>query len=475
MAEKWRTEKKRPKIKVLPWPAIPAPTVDEVYAGVDEKRKEYSLWVESAVRQQFNADKPESLNGIRVLDMTTNMIIGHWCSSHFSELGADVIMVEPPGGDPLRKLTPFGREEYMFTSQDGEKCGARFLSEARNKLSVTLNVETEEGRNLLKKIIPQVDLLIENSAPGHYDKLGIGYRQLSEINPRLVYLWVGQRGQWGPLKDQPGAMDPVAQCSMGFVHGTGAPVSFGGTPTRSGWWLCDQVGGTFAAIGAMAALYAREKFLGKGQFVECTGAEAVIRIIDYNWAWNGMDGSVRPRYGNWDLAINIYAVNPCKDGYFMVGGGHDRLWYRIWRTVGQTRSDLEDEMLDDKSLSVVVARLPHLKQVKTYTILADWQKDFSRADAMRELLAQQVASGGVNYIDEVAEDPHFKYRGHVDEFEDRLYGKVLYGTTPFLAHKAPARLKWIGRPLGYDNEEIYLKLLGLGPAAVAELKKRGVV
>ena len=264
MAESWRTEKKRPKIKVLPWPAIPAPTVDEVYAGVDEKRKEYSLWVESAVRQQFNADKPESLNGIRVLDMTTNQIIGHWCSSHFSELGADVIMVEPPGGDPLRKLTPFGREEYMFTSKDGEKCGARFLAEARNKFSVTLNVETEEGRKLLKKIIPQVDILIENAAPGHYDKLGIGYRQLSEINPRLVYLWVGQRGQWGPLKDQPGAMDPVAQCSMGFVHGTGAPVSFGGTPTRSGWWLCDQVGGTFAAIGAMAALYAREKFLGQG-------------------------------------------------------------------------------------------------------------------------------------------------------------------------------------------------------------------
>ena len=154
MAESWRTEKKRPKIKVLPWPAIPPPTVEEVYAGVDEKRKEYSLWVESAVRQQFNADKPESLNGIRVLDMTTNMIIGHWCSSHFSELGAEVIMVEPPGGDPLRKLTPFGREEYMFAATNGEKCGARFLAESRNKLSVTLNVETDEGRNLLKKIIP---------------------------------------------------------------------------------------------------------------------------------------------------------------------------------------------------------------------------------------------------------------------------------------------------------------------------------
>src|SRR5512145_3409350 len=174
MAEKWRTEKKRPKIRVLPWPAVPTPTVDEVYAGVDEKKKEYNLWLESAVRQQFNNDKPESLSSLRVLDCTTNQNIGHWCSSHFSELGAEVIMVEPPGGDPLRRMTPFGREEYMFEAKNGEKCGARFLSEARNKFSVTLNVETEEGRNLLKKIIPQVVLLIENAAPGYYDKLGIG-------------------------------------------------------------------------------------------------------------------------------------------------------------------------------------------------------------------------------------------------------------------------------------------------------------
>ena len=97
-------------------------------------------------------------------------------------------------------------------------------------------------------------LLRENAPPGHFDKLGIGYRQLSEINPRLVYLWVGERGQWGPLKDQPGAMDPVGQNAMGFTHGTGAPEPFGGTPTRSGWWLADQVGGTFAAMGAMAAV-----------------------------------------------------------------------------------------------------------------------------------------------------------------------------------------------------------------------------
>jgi crotonobetainyl-CoA:carnitine CoA-transferase CaiB-like acyl-CoA transferase len=465
-----------PKHKVLPWPAVPIPTPDEVYAGLTDQAKEYPLSLEKQLRQSENFKKPENLTTVRVLDLSKGMIIGNWCSSMLSELGSDTIKCEPPDGDPLRWQTPFGRKEYMIKdAETGEPIGLHFLHEMRNKQSITLNLEKPEGRELLKKLAVHVDVLIENYPPGQFDAWGIGYRQLKEINPRLVYCWVGQKGQWGPSKDKPGNLDPTAQASCGFVHGTGLPKEFGGRPTRSAMWMADQVGGTSAAIGILAALLYRDKVSGKGQFIEATAAEAVIRILDYNWGWYGFDGSIRPRYGNWDLAINIYAVNPCKDGYFMVGGGHDRLWYRIWRTVGQTRPDLEDEILDDKSLRVVTARLPHLKQVKTYTVLADWQKDHSRADAMHQLLAQQVASGGVNYIDEVAEDPHFKYRGHVDEIDDRLYGKVLYGTSPLLEDKAPARLKWIGRPLGYDNEEIYLKLLGLGPAEVAGLKKRGVV
>ena len=444
--------------------------------SLTDQAKEYPLSLEKQLRQSENFKKPEALTTVRVLDLSKGMIIGNWCSSMLSELGSDTIKCEPPDGDPLRWQTPFGRKEYMIKdAETGEPIGLHFLHEMRNKQSITLNLETEEGRELLKKLAVHVDVLIENYAPGQFDAWGIGYRQLKEINPRLVYCWVGQRGQWGPCKDKAGNLDPTAQASCGFVHGTGLPKEFGGRPTRSAMWMADQVGGTTAAIGILAALLYRDKVSGKGQFVEATAAEAIIRILDYNWGWYGYDGSIRPRYGNWDLAINIYAVNPCKDGYFMVGGGHDRLWYRIWRTVGQTRPDLEDEILDDKSLRVVTARLPHLKQVKTYTVLADWQKDHSRADAMHQLLAQQVASGGVNYVDEVAEDPHFKYRGHVDEFDDRLYGKVLYGTSPLLEDKTPPRLKWIGRPLGYDNTEIYLKLLGLGPAEVAGLKKRGVI
>src|SRR5574337_1513039 len=355
-----------------------------------------------------------------------------------------------------------------------EEVSARFLAEARSKQAITLDLTKPEGREILKKLAAHADVIIENGPPGQWDEWGIGYRQLSQINPRLVYCWVGQLGQWGPLKDKPGNLDPTAQAACGFVHGTGAPKSFGGTPTRSGWWMCDQVGGTSAAIGIMTALHYRERVSGRGQFIEATAANGVIRILDYNWGWYGMDGSVRPRYGNWDLAINIYAVNPCKDGYMMVGGGHDRLWYRIWRTVGMDRPELEDDIVADPKLRDVVERLPHPMQVKTYTQLSDWLSDNSRAEAERKLLAQQVASGGVTYTDEVAEYPHFKYRGHVAEADDALYGKILYGTTPFIQHKAPGRLKWMGRPTGYDNEDVYRRLLGFTREDFARLSAAGV-
>ncbi|HEV8663930.1 MAG TPA: CoA transferase [Candidatus Methylomirabilis sp.] len=469
-------DKRKPTIPVLPWPAVPTPTPDEVYKGESDKAKEYALYLESIVRQSENFKKPEALSTVRVLDCTANMIIGHWCSSLLSELGAEVIMVEPPGGDPLRKLTPFGRQEYMFEDNvTHEKVGARFLAEARSKQSITLNLESAEGREILKKLAVQADVLIENAPPGDYDAKGIGYRQLSELNPRLVYCWVGQLGQWGPLKDKPGNLDPTAQAACGFVHGTGAPSAFGGTPTRSGWWMCDQVGGTTAAIGIMAGLHYRERVSGRGQFVESTGAAGVIRILDYNWGWYGVDGSIRPRYGNWDLAINIYAVNPCKDGQIMVGGGHDRLWYRIWRTVGKDQPAVEQHIVEDPSLREVTGRLPHYKQVQTYTSLCEWMKDNTRSEAETKLQAEEVASGGVSFMDEVCEFPHYKYRGHMEIIDDNLYGSVLIGSSAFLGHRTPGRVKWIGRPTGFDNEDVYRRLLGLTKADMDGLKKKGVI
>ncbi|HYX68081.1 MAG TPA: CoA transferase, partial [Terriglobales bacterium] len=270
--------------KLPPWPAVPIPKPEEVYAGLSDQAKDYPMFLESMLRQEHNFEKPEALSDVRVLDCSTRMMIGHWCSSQLAELGAEVIQVEPPGGDPLRQLTPFGRRDYMFKDKEtGEEVGAQFLHEMRNKLSVTLNLETEEGREILKQLAVHTDVIIENGAPGQWDAWGIGYRQLKEINPRLVYCWVGQRGQWGPLKDKEGMLEPVAQAACGFVHGTGDPKEFGGTPMRSALWMADHVGGTSAAMGILAAIFYRDTVSGEGQFIEATSAEAIIRILDYSW------------------------------------------------------------------------------------------------------------------------------------------------------------------------------------------------
>jgi len=113
--------------------------------------------------------------------------------------------------------------------------------------------------------------------------------------------------------------------------------------------------------------------------------------------------------------------------------------------------------------------------VKTYTLLGEWLKDNPRSDAERKLSKQQVASGGVLYVNEVAEYPHFKYRGHVAEYESPHYGKILYGTTPYLQEKTPGRLKWMGRPTGYDNQDVYRRLLGFTSDDFARLQKAHVI
>src|SRR5260370_7552360 len=147
----------------------------------------------------------------------------------------------------------------------------------------------------------------------------------------------------------------------------------------------------------------------------------------------------------------------------MVGGGHDRLWYRIWRTVGDEYPAVEEDILGDLHLREVADRLGHDMQVKTYTMLGEWLKDNPRSEAERKLSKQQVASGGVLYVNEVAEYPHFKYRGHVAETESPHYGKVLYGTTPFLQHKTPGRLKWLARPTAHANQAASPPLPALPP------------
>ena len=475
-------------LKPRPWPVTPPPSKEDV-AKIYARRKaeEFGKFMEEIVGFEHAYGKAEALQGLKVLDVGIWRLSNSFASSLLAEMGAEVVKVEPPGGDPLRELTPFGRDEYKLAdAASGEPCGLDFIAEMRNKYSVTLNLESAEGREIYKKLANQADVVIENYPPGQFDEWGIGYRQISRTNPRVIYAWVGVHGQWGPMKDKVSKfgqwmLDPFGQAACSFIHNTGFPQDLlprggGGDPTRSGVWIADYVAGEQAAVDILAALYHREEVSGKGQFVEVTAAEALMDILDFDIAWYGFNGSIKSRTGGWDPNLNQYAWNPCKDGYMMIGGQTDRLWYRINMCIEKEIPQFGRLIGEDPFLKEIAARNAFEALTKTYTLTTMWLRDNTRAQTEKKLMAYDVAAGPVMTIDEVTEFPHFKYRPWVNLIEDDSYGTLMYAVPPnAFQYRTPARVKWMGRPLGKDNSEIYMRYLGLGNEELGQLKEKGVI
>jgi crotonobetainyl-CoA:carnitine CoA-transferase CaiB-like acyl-CoA transferase len=330
-----------------------------------------------------------------------------------------------------------------------------------------------------------VDILIDGMPPGYMDNLGIGYRQLKEANPKMIYVWVGVLGQWGPWKDKQSKfgqweLAPFGSCANSWVHNTGLaqdllPRGKGGDPTRSGIWLEDYVAGGQAFLNACAALYWRDELNNSGQMIECTGSETLMDMLDFDITWYGFNASIKGRSGGWDPNLNQYAWNPCKDGYMMIGGQTDKLWYNIGFCLERDYHQFGRLIHEDPFLKEVGARNALHALIKTYSVTTRWLRDQCRVEAEAKLLEYQLAAGPVLYIDEVAEFPHFKYRPwqYVQETD---YGPLLIASSPSSYQvRAPFRCKWMGRDLGADNYEIYMKWCGIDQNRVNEYKQKGVI
>jgi len=474
---------------IRPWPVTPPPDPEWVMANTYAKRKaeEFGKWCEDNLRYEYSFGKPEALQGFKFLCCGMWRLGNKFCAALLAEAGAEVINIEPPEGDPLRQLTPFGREEYMLEDKfTGEKCGLDFLHEMRGQKSVTLNLETDEGRAIYRTLAGQVDAIIDEMPPGYMDSLGLGYRHLAKVHPRLVYCNMAVRGTWGPFKDKISkygqwTLEPFGGCANSFVHNTGftqdqCPRGKGGDPCRSGVWFADYAAGEQAANTILAALYWRNELGGTGQFCEVTGAEAQMDILDFDIGWYGFNGSIKARTGAWDPNLNQYEWNPCRDGYMMIGGQTDRLWYRIGMCIERDFPQFGRLIHEDPILKEMGARNALAMLIKTYTLTTRWLRDINRIEAETKLMEYEIAAGPILFIDEVAEFPHFKYRPWVCTIDTDHYGTVLFSVPPNAYQmRTPHRVKVLGRPLGFDTYEVMQKYCGVGQSKVNELKEKGVI
>lgn len=412
--------------------------------------------------------KDEALGDLLVLDCSRASMAGLVASSFLAELGAEVIRIEPPGGDPARHFTPFGLLH--------EGTGLGYLVEGRNKFHVTLSLEGDEGREILRTLVSRADALIETFLPGRMDAWGLGYRQLSEINPRLIYCALYTYGQFGlrAACGQPNA-DIADQALSGVTFITGFPPDTdpSAVPTRQGNWHGWTLGGLWGAFGVLVAVHARG-VTGTGQFVDISPAEALMRSADISAAWWELDGVLRSRMGNYDTAIFPYTYVRCKNGHLLLAAVMEPAWQALCRLM--SRPDLIEQYPTIPSRRPLPVQSALHKQLEAWTMTLTFEEIAERfEEGNRSIEGGVMVAGRVVEPRDVIQNEHYRVRGALTVFSDPTYGDLLI-QLPFQKLSAtPPRLKWACRQPGQDNGHIYAKYLGLGREGLAGLRARGVV
>ena len=399
------------------------------------------------------ARRPLPLEGIRVLDLAT-VIAGPYAASILGEFGAEVIKVEQPEvGCSLRRFgtpTPVGDT-------------VTWLSESRNKKSMTLNLRTEEGQDILKRLVDQADVLVENFRPGTMERWGLGWDVLHERNPRLVMLRVTGYGQTGPYRSRPG-FARVAHAVGGLAYLAGMPRGVPVTPGST--TLGDYMTGLYGCIGILMALRHRDA-TGEGQYVDAALYESVFRCTGDLAPAYGMYGTVRERGGPHN---NEYA---CPNGHFptldqrwvAITCPTDKLFARLAQAMGKP------ELAADHVFGRQEERLEHHHEVNE--IVRDWAGSLTCREILDRCNATGAPAGPVNTIADFFGDRQVHARQTMVSVEDDEVGEtvIVPATMPRLS-ETPGELRHLGPRLGVHTEEILRGLLGLDDAQIADLREK---
>lgn len=396
------------------------------------------------------ASKP--LSGLKVVELGT-LIAGPFAARICAEFGAQVIKVESPdGGDPLRKW----RKLYEGTS-------LWWFVQARNKKSLSLNLKHPEGLNILKALLADADILIENFRPGVLEKLGLGWDVLHALNPKLVMVRLSGFGQTGPMKDQPG-FGAVGESMGGLRYITGFEDR---PPVRTGISIGDSIAALWGVIGALMALRHREVNGGKGQVVDVALYEAIFAMMESMVPEFDVFGFIRERTGNIMPGITPSSIHTSRDGkHVQIGANGDAIFKRFMLIIGR------EDLGNDPQLASNDGR--DERRDELYGVIDRWVASQSLERVLEQLSEAQVPASRIFSAEDMFNDPQFLAR------EMFLQAKLpdgkafkMPGIVPKLSD-TPGSAEWVGPELGAHNHEV-LSDLGYDASAIAHLKLTGAI
>ncbi len=396
----------------------------------------------------------QALNGIRVIDMTHNQA-GPACAQILGFLGADVIKLEEPkGGDVART--------NMRDKPDSDSLF--FLVLNANKRSLTLNLKTDEGKDLFRRLIAESDVLLENFGPGALDRLGLGYDKLSALNPKLIYATIKGFGTYGPYSGYK-SFEPIAQAMGGAMAVTGFPEN---PPTYVFPAIGDSGTGMHMAIGILAAIQQRHT-TGKGQHVEVSMQDAVVNLIRVSLRDHQRYGHPPPRVGN-QLGHTVPGTTyPCAPG-----GANDYVYIfaqpQMWRPLLGAMG--KSELADDPRFNTPDARWENREALNA--IVEAWTRQHSKHEVMQQLGEAGVPSGACQDTAEVLADPHLRARDMIVDVDFPTRGIYQTVGCPIKLSDSPAE---ITRPplLGEHTDQVLAALCGVDPDTLKRLHDSGVV
>jgi formyl-CoA transferase len=392
------------------------------------------------------------LQGVKVIELGT-LIAGPFCARLLAEFGAEVIKVEPPGsGDPLRKWRKLHEGTSLW-----------WYAQARNKKSVTLDLKHKEAQEIVRKLARDADIVIENFRPGAMEKWGLGWDDLTKINPRLIMVRLSGFGQTGPYRDRAG-FGAIGESMGGLRYVTGHPDR---PPVRVGVSIGDSIAALHGVIGALMALHHRNVNGGRGQFVDVALYEAVFNMMESVLPEYGMFGFVRERSGASLPGIVPSNTYVTRDGkYVVIGANADSIFKRMMNAIGRP------DLAGDPALAHNDGRVARTGEIEK--VIGDWVAGHDLDRVLEVLEKADVPSGKIYDIADIVRDAHYAARGMIGDYPLKDGNTLkLPGIVPRLS-ETPGETKWVGPALGEHTAEV-LSALGYGVEQQRELKKRGVI